>query len=117
MEESTIATLSNKNYNNQTNYDNLNINKLNEYVEMNIDTISNIISTKINNAKIINDQIIDKILMGLKLHCQNHNNMINRWFDEAYDNNLKLFKKNNNKHKNFLNEFNLNSFVSIVNLI
>lgn len=66
-----------------TDYININQGKNNQkkYIPMDINQISNTISQKINNIKSIDDELIDELCNGLKLYCQNHNKIINDWFE------------------------------------
>ena len=104
--------------NNSNNIENTNIidNNIitsNEFIAMDLDDIIKILSHKINGSKIINESLIEKICVGIKLYCQNHNNIINDWFDEEYRYDLSLLKKNNDNYLKLSNEFESSSFIFI----
>ncbi len=80
---------------------------------MDLDNIMNILSDKINNTKLINKSLIEELCMGLRLYCQNHNTMINDWFDEQYKDNLLSLKKNNDNYSKLQKEYEYNSFVFV----
>lgn len=85
----------------------------NKIIPMDIDTIGKIISQKINNIQIINDELIEELVNGITLFCQNHNKSIKDWFDDDYSNDLEVFKNNNNKYSEIIKKFNSNSFLLI----
>ena len=91
----------------------LNTDDLKKHIPMDLNQISNIVLRKINNIKPIDDVLIEEICTGLKLYCQNHNQMINDWFDENYFDDLKTFKTNNENHLKLSNIFGDNSFISV----
>jgi hypothetical protein len=78
--------------------------------------IMQILSINVNKIKIINESLIEELCIGLKLYCQNHNMMINNWFDDEYIENLSLLKKNNEDYNKLINEYDSNSFVAIKKL-
>ena len=69
-----------------------------ENISMDLSIITNIISHKINNIKIIDDTLIEELCNDLKLYCIKHNKKINIWFDENYTIDLETFKNNNKKY-------------------
>lgn len=85
------------------------------YNAMDLNRISKAILQKINNMKTMDDDFIDEICNGLKLYCENHNKMINDWFDDNYMDDLKIFKANNKKYSELENSFDFNSFISVPN--
>lgn len=93
------------------------MNREKKYVPMDLNEISNIISQKFNCMKSIDETLINELCNGLKLYCQNHNEMINDWFDENYINDLEMLKYNNNKYSELSEKFSLNSFIKIKTLI
>lgn len=88
---------------------------INTYNEMNIDDIMNIISDKINNIKIINDELIKKLCIGIITHCKKHNSNINGWYDKQYYDNLKTLKQNNDNFLKLSIEYETKSIVMIDN--
>lgn len=95
-----------------------NINKNNQFNSeqlMNIlsSNIINIISNKMNNIQIINDELIEELCNNFKLNCENHNKMIIEWFDNNYNNDLEQFKTNNNKYNQISNTYNEQSVIII----
>ena len=123
----SVANLENKsvnddNYDNIVNNDDKNIlnsvsqnigeNELKFYA-IDPNKIMQILSNNINKIKIINESLIEELCIGLKLYCQNHNMMINNWFDDEYNENLSLFKKNNEDYTKLINEYESNSFVMV----
>ena len=111
MEETILSD----NISNNINNNDINNNDTNKYIDMNLDCIMNILSQKINNTKIINESLIEEICIGIKSYCQNHNFMINNWFDDQYNDNLSMLKKNNEDYLKSLNIYKLSSFVFVEN--
>jgi len=85
----------------------------NNYIEMDINEIINILSDKMNNIKIINNELIKGLCISIISHFKKHNTMINEWFDEQYFENLKAFKKNNEDYLIMSDNYETNSFVLI----
>jgi hypothetical protein len=106
--------------------DNIEINSINpnnpnnpnnqKFIPMDLNQISNIISQKINCIKEIDDTTIEELCNGLKLYCQNHNKMINNWFDKNYIDDMEKFKATKKKYLEFANIFCSNSFILIKNI-
>ena len=112
MEECTI---SNKDFNNIIHELSNNNEQNNNYIGMDINEIMNILSDKMNNIKIINNELIKELCIGIILHCKKHNKMINEWFDEQYFESLKAFKQNNEDYLMMSNDYKIKSFVFIEN--
>ena len=85
----------------------------NNYIGMDINEIMNILSDKMNNIKIINNELIKGLCIGIISHCKKHNTMINEWFDEQYFENLKALKQNNEDYLMMSNDYETKSFVFI----
>lgn len=90
-------------------------NQFNSEQLMNIlsSNIINIISNKMNNIQIINDELIEELCNNFKFNCENHNKMIIEWFDNNYNNDLEQFKTNNNKYNQISNTYNEQSVIII----
>lgn len=110
MEECTIP---NKDFNNIIHELSNNNEQNNNYIGMDINEIMNILSDKMNNIKIINNELIKELCIGIILHCKKHNTMINEWFDEQYFESLKAFKQNNEDYLMMSNDYEIKSFVFI----
>ena len=107
--------LPNKDFNNMF-HELLNNNEFkNNYIGLDINEIMNILSDKMNNIKIINDELIKELCIGIILECKKHNTIINEWFDEQYYESLKTFKKNNEDYLKISNDYELKSFIFIKN--
>jgi UTP-glucose-1-phosphate uridylyltransferase len=90
-----------------------NNNNKNNYIGMDLNEIMNILSDKMNNIKIINDDLVKGLCTSIILHCKKHNSMINEWFDEQYNENLKTLKQNNEDYLKLSNDFEIKSLISI----
>lgn len=106
-------TLSNLNINNIINDIFKNNEEKNIYNEMDFNEMMNILSDKMNNIKIINDDLIRELCLSIIFNCKKHNIMINDWFDEQYNENLKTLKQNNEDFLMMLNDYEIKSFISI----
>lgn len=93
--------------------DNINNIEVKTYVPIDIDDITNILVDKLNNFKQINESLIEELCMGLKLYCQNHNKMIQDWYDEQYEYNLQLLKNNNQKYLKLVSDYESASYLII----
>lgn len=90
-----------------------NIDEKKKYILIDIQEITNILANKINNLQKIDNNLIEELTNGLRLFCNNHNDIITDWFDDNYKKDLESFKSLINKYSIFSKKFNNNSFVSI----
>lgn len=85
----------------------------NKYIGMDINEVMNILSDKMNNYKIINNELIKGLCIGIISHCKKHNTMINEWYDDQYLENLNTFKKNNENYMMMSKDYEMKSFVFV----
>jgi hypothetical protein len=88
--------------------------QINEYNIIDINHIMNILSYKMNNNQVIDKLLINEICHSLKIHCQDHNKIINDWFDIQYINELSIFKNNMTKFNKLSETYCLSSFIKII---
>ena len=105
--------MSSSNFNDIINESLNNNEDVNNYIAMDINDVLTILSDKMNNIKLINDELIKKLCLGIVSRCKQHNKMINEWFDEEYHENLKTLKKNNEEYFQMSNDYESKSFVLI----
>lgn len=81
--------------------------------EIDLNDFINILKKKINNHQIIDSIFTEKIVNEIKLYCDNHNNIINDWYDEKYKKNLFELLDKNKEYKNSADIYYQNSFIKI----
>ena len=97
-------------FNNQTQNNNM---LYSNNIKMDLNEIINILSNKMNNVYTIDDELIKSICDKIISHCKNHNMMINEWFDNDYQDNLFLLKKNNEDYTKLSNKYETKSFIVV----
>lgn len=78
-----------------------------------MERINDVLLKKMENAQTLSDELIEKLTNELKLHCMNHNKIINEWFDDKYHNQLETLKKLNAEYLELSNNYKNCSFLSI----
>lgn len=105
------------NFDNITNVNNAGNNLNHDYPKkIGIEKISNIMSNKMTGGKKIDQESFEELCGILKSSCERHNLLLDEWYNEKYENDLRQLKKNNLIFEEFLNLLDKNSFFSIKNI-